>query len=82
MGKLFSKVLADPHHDIITGISAHRRYFLTDGNLLDIKLAKYECQGEMRSHSLAFHDTWKRIIHCCQFKAQKPRLLFMILVEI
>ena len=48
---------------MITGIPTQTRYYVTNsGDVIDIKLARLECQGDVRSCFLAFHDLWKKIL--------------------
>ena len=40
MGRLFAEMFAEPNCDVITGIPAHTRYFVTNnGDMIDVKLA-------------------------------------------
>ena len=53
-------MLADPHQDVIIGIPTHTRYYVTNNSdVIDVKLARFECQGDVRSHFLAFHGLLK-----------------------
>ena len=51
MGRSFAEILVDHLCYVIISISAHTRYFVIDNcDMIDVKLAQYECQGGVRSH--------------------------------
>ena len=59
---------------MITGIPTQTRYYVTNsGDVIDMKLARFECQGDVWSNFLAFHDLWKKIILSYQLKVQKSK---------